>query len=128
QLGDLFALFSGFALLIAAMGLLGLSAYTISVRNKEIGIRKTLGATVAGIAIMLNRGYTKLIIISLVVSIPIAIWAMENWLRQFEARISVDWTVFLITGAIVVLVTWLTVGFQSVKAALLDPVKTLRDE
>ncbi|MEM1405846.1 MAG: ABC transporter permease [Bacteroidota bacterium] len=128
QLGDLFALFSGFALLIAAMGLLGLSAYTISVRNKEIGIRKTLGATVAGIAIMLNRGYTKLIIISLVVSIPIAIWAMENWLRQFEARISVDWTVFLITGAIVVLVTWLTVGFQSIKAALLDPVKTLRDE
>ncbi|MEM8567996.1 MAG: ABC transporter permease [Bacteroidota bacterium] len=128
QLGDLFALFSGFALLIAAMGLLGLSAYTISVRNKEIGIRKTLGATVTGIAIMLNRGYTKLIMISLVISIPIALWAMENWLTQFEARIPIDWTVFVVTGAIIISVTWLTVGFQSIKAALLDPVKTLRDE
>ncbi|MEM9856953.1 MAG: ABC transporter permease [Bacteroidota bacterium] len=128
QLGDLFALFSGFALLIAAMGLLGLSAYTISVRNKEIGIRKTLGASVSGIAIMLNRGYTKLIFISLIVSVPVATWAMENWLRQFDAAITIDWSIFLITGSVVILITWLTVGFQSIKAALLDPVKTLRDE
>ena len=128
QLGDLFAVFTSFALLIAAMGLLGLSAYTISVRNKEIGIRKTLGASVQGLTIMLNGSYTKLIFFSLVISVPLAWFVMQEWLSQFENKITIQWQPFVISGTIVIIITWLTVGYQSIKAALMDPVETLRDE
>lgn len=128
QLGALFATFTGIALIIACLGLFGLASYTVNQRSKEIGIRKALGATVGNIMVQFNGSFTRLVIIALIIALPVAWWAMDSWLEQFAYRVNMNWWVFILTGGLAIVIAWLTVSYQSVKAALLNPVDTLKDE
>lgn len=126
--GSIFTSFALFAIIIACLGLFALSAFMAEQRTKEIGIRKVLGASVNSIATMLSKDFVKLIIIAIVIASPIAWWAMNKWLQDFAYRISVDWKFFVIAGAIGLLIAIVTVSFQSIKAAIANPVKSLRTE
>ena len=126
--GKLFSFFSGLAIIIACVGLFGLSAYTTSLRTKEIGIRKVLGASAAGIILLLSKDFTRLVVIAFVFSVPLAWWMMSEWLVSFAYRINLGVSSFLIAGAIALLIAWLTVSYQSIKAAIVNPVKSLKSE
>ncbi|MBV6442822.1 MAG: hypothetical protein EPGJADBJ_04548 [Saprospiraceae bacterium] len=126
--GNLYMVFSGLAILIACLGLFGLATFAAFQRTKEIGIRKVLGATVSGITGLLAKDFLKLVGIAIVIASPIAWWAMNRWLQDFAYRIDIQWWVFAAAGAVAVAVAFLTVGFQSVRAALANPVKSLRSE
>lgn len=121
-------LFSGLAILIACLGLFGLAAFTAEQRTKEIGIRKVLGASVVGIATLISKDFLKLILISVLIASPIAYYFMTQWLKDFAYQVTIQWWVFAITGLIAVLVALLTVSSQAVKAALINPVKSLKTE
>jgi putative ABC transport system permease protein len=126
--GALFSMASVWAVVIACLGLFGLATYTVEARVKEIGIRKVLGAGVAGIALLLSKDFLKLVLIALVAASPLAYYFMEKWLADFAYRIDIEWWMFAGAGAVAVAVAVLTVGFQSVKAALANPVQSLRNE
>lgn len=127
--GRLFAVFSGLAIFVACIGLFALSAYTASLRTKEIGIRKVLGASVSKILILLSKDFTKMVLISFVLAIPVAWMVMENWwLQNFAYRIKIDLWTFVISGLAALAVAWVTVSFQSIKAALKNPVQSLRSQ
>jgi putative ABC transport system permease protein len=126
--GKLFSVFSGLAIIIACVGLFGLSAYTASLRTKEIGIRKVLGASVSGVLILLSKDFTKLVLIAFVLATPLAWWMMHEWLGSFAYRIEMGAGSFLSAGAIALLIAWLTVSYQSIKAAIVNPVKSLKSE
>lgn len=127
--GKLFAVFSGLAIFVACIGLFALSAYTASLRTKEIGIRKVLGASVSKILFLLSKDFTKMVLISFVLAIPVAWMVMENWwLQNFAYRIEINVWTFLISGAAAFAVAWITVSFQSIKAAMKNPVQSLRSE
>ncbi|MET3874980.1 ABC transporter permease [Chitinophaga sp. OAE865] len=127
-LGKLFGIFSGLAIFIACMGLLGLSMLISRQRTKEIGIRKVLGASVANISLLLSKDFLKLVLIGICIASPIAWYGMEKWLQHFAFRIHIEWWVFVLTAVIVVLIALGTVSFQSVRSALMNPVKSLRSE
>ncbi|HEY8958023.1 ABC transporter permease [Chitinophaga sp.] len=127
-LGKLFGIFSGLAIFIACMGLLGLSMLISRQRTKEIGIRKVLGASIANISLLLSKDFLKLVLIGICIASPIAWYGMEKWLQHFAFRIHIEWWVFALTAVIVVLIAWGTVSFQSVRSALMNPVKSLRSE
>ena len=116
------------ALLINALGLVGLTAFMVEQKTKEIGVRKVLGASVYSITSLLTRDFLKLVLLALVVATPVAWWVMNKWLADFAYRIDIHWWVFALVGLSAVLIAFLTVGFQSVKAALANPVKSLRSE
>ena len=120
--------FAGLAALISCLGLFGLATFAAEQRTKEIGIRKVLGATTAGIVSLLSKDFLKLVLIALAVASPLAYFFMEKWLQAFAYHIDITWWVFGLAGMMAVLVAFLTVGFQSVKAALANPVKSLRSE
>ena len=126
--GTLFTIFSCIAIFIACLGLLGLSAFTIGQRVKEIGLRKVLGATVPQIVTELSRDFLKLVIISAVIAMPIAWYAMNKWLLDFAFRISISWWVLALAGITALIIAFVTISFQSIKAALMNPVKSLRSE
>ena len=127
--GSLFAIFSGLAIFVACIGLFALSAYTASLRTKEIGIRKVLGASVSKILILLSRDFTRMVLVSFVFAIPVAWYVMENWwLENFAYRIQINVWTFLISGGAAFAVAWITVSFQSIKAAVKNPVQSLRSE
>ena len=127
--GSLFAIFSGLAIFVACIGLFALSAYTASLRTKEIGIRKVLGASVSKILILLSRDFTRMVLVSFVFAIPVAWYLMENWwLENFAYRIQINVWTFLISGGAAFAVAWITVSFQSIKAAVKNPVQSLRSE
>ncbi|HTK20775.1 MAG TPA: ABC transporter permease [Mucilaginibacter sp.] len=128
QQGQLFTIFSCIAILIACLGLFGLSAFTISQRFKEIGIRKVLGATVSQIVSELSKDFLKLVLIAAVIAFPIARYSMNKWLLDFAYRINISWWVFAIAGVAALLIAFATISFQSVKAALTNPIKSLRSE
>jgi putative ABC transport system permease protein len=119
---------SGLAVLIACMGLFGLSAFSAQQRTKEIGVRKVLGASVVSITALLAGDFLKLVLIAIVIASPIAWWAMSRWLQVFAYRIDIEWWVFVAAGGVAIGISLLTVSFQSVKAALMNPVKSLRSE
>jgi putative ABC transport system permease protein len=126
--GEIFGVFSMLAIFIACVGLFGLAAYTASLRTKEIGIRKVLGASVSGVVFLLSKDFTKLILIAFVFAVPLGWYVMERWLQTFAYRIEIDATVFLFAGMLALLVAWTTVSYQSIKAAIVNPVKSLRSE
>jgi putative ABC transport system permease protein len=128
QFGKMFTLFSFLAILIACFGLLGLSAYNILQRTKEIGIRKVLGASTQNVVYMLSKDFLTLVAIAFVVAIPIAWWIMHSWLQDYAYRINISWWVFLIAGTIAVLIAVITISFQAIKAAIANPVESLRTE
>jgi putative ABC transport system permease protein len=127
----LMRLFNGFTaltLLVACLGLLGLMTFSVEARTKEIGVRKVLGASVSSIVALLSKDFLKLVLIAIVIASPIAWWAMNRWLQDFAYRIKIEWWVFALAGLLAVGIALLTVSFQSVKAALMNPVKSLRSE
>ncbi len=128
KFGQIFKYFAGIAILIASLGLLGLSAFTIVQKYKEIGIRKVLGATVSRITLGLMRKYVSLILIATVLATPLAYFLMNNWLEDFATRISISAGIFLLGFTMALGILILTVGYQTIKAAFLNPVIVLKDE
>jgi hypothetical protein len=120
--------FAGLAILISCLGLFGLATFTAQKRQKEIGIRKVVGASVIDVTTMLSKDFLKLILISLLIAFPVSWWLMDNWLQSFAYRISITPYVFAIAGISVILITLITISFQSIKAAIANPVKSLRTE
>jgi predicted permease len=120
--------FAGLAIIISCLGLFGLAAFTAQKRRKEIGIRKIVGASVSSITTMLSKDFLILVSISLLIAFPVSWWLMNNWLRSFAYRISITPFVFVIAGLIIIIITLFTVSFQSIKAAIANPVKSLRTE
>ncbi len=121
-------LFSILAVIVACLGLFGLAAFMAEQRNKEIGIRKVFGASVSKIVQLLSLDFMKLVLISLVISFPLALYLMNNWLQDFAYRIDISWTVFLIAGVLALVITFITVGYQAIKAAVTNPIKSLKTE
>ncbi|MDB5153586.1 MAG: FtsX-like permease family protein, partial [Mucilaginibacter sp.] len=128
RFGRLFICFAMIAIVISCLGLLGLSAFNTLQRKKEIGIRKVLGASVGSITAMLSKDFVKLIMIALLLASPISWWAMNKWLQSFAYRISIPLWVFLFSGFAAILIALLTISFQSIKAAIVNPVKSLRND
>lgn len=126
--GSLFNVFACIAIFISCLGLFGLATYTAQVKVKEIGIRKVLGASVANITTMLSRDFLTLIILAIVIATPVAWYAMNKWLQDFVYRASIQWWIFAFAGLAAILIALITISFQSVKAALANPVKSLRSE
>ncbi len=124
----IFGVFSLLAIFIACMGLLGLAIYIIQQRTKEIGIRKVLGASVFGITALLSKDFIKLVFIAILLAVPAAWYAMHQWLNNFVYRIDIEWWVFAAASLIAIFIAIATVSFQSVKAALMNPVKSLKSE
>jgi putative ABC transport system permease protein len=128
RMGSIFTSFAILAIIIACLGLFALSAFMAEQRNKEIGIRKVLGASTTNITTMLSRDFVRLVLIAFVIASPIAWLAMNKWLQDFAFRISIGWWMFMIAGCIVVLIALATISFQAIKAAIANPVKSLRSE
>ena len=128
NLAKLINLATAISIFISCLGLFGLAVLTAFQRTKEIGIRKVLGASVAGIVKLLSKEYVYLIIIALFVATPVAWWAMNKWLQNFAYRIQIQWWMFLLSGCIAVVLALITVGFRAIKAAVANPVKSLRTE
>ena len=125
---QLFRVFGGIALLISCLGLLGLSAFTVEQRTKEIGIRKVLGASVSNITGLLTKDFIALVLIAFLIASPLAYWTMHKWLADFAYRIDMEWWMFAAVGIIAMAITFLTVSAQTIRAALIDPVKSLHNE
>lgn len=128
RVGQLVGVFAGLAVLIACLGLFGLAAFTTHQRTKEIGVRKVLGASVTSIVTLLLTNYLKLILMAMVIASPIAGYAMSQWLGDFAYRIDLSWWIFVMAGGLATAVAILTVSYQAIKAALMNPVKSLRTE
>jgi ABC-type antimicrobial peptide transport system permease subunit len=126
--GKLARLFAFLTILISCLGLFGLAAYTAERRTKEIGIRKVLGASVSNVVALLSKDFLRLVGIAAVIAFPLAYWWMYTWLQDFAYRISISWWVFIAAGALALVIALLTVSFQAVKAAVMNPVKSLRTE
>ncbi|TMM52140.1 FtsX-like permease family protein [Maribacter algarum] len=126
--GQLVSLFTLLTIFISCLGLFGLASYMAENRIKEIGIRKVLGATVSGITTLLSKDFLKLVLISLCIAIPISWYAMSQWLQEFAYRIDISWWIFALAGILALGVAFLTVSYQAIRAAKMNPVKSLRTE
>ncbi len=128
RLASIFSIFTFITMILATMGLFGLAAFTIEQRTKEIGIRKVLGASLASINALLSKDFLRLVILAITIASPIAWWAMNNWLQNFAYRITISWWVFAAAGSIAILTAIATVSYHAIKAALANPVNSLRSE
>jgi putative ABC transport system permease protein len=126
--GQILALFAGLTVFVACLGLFGLAAFTAERRTKEIGVRKVLGASVTSIVALLSRDFLKPVAVAILLASPVAWYAMHRWLEDFAYRTAIHWWVFVVAGLAAVVIALLTVSYQSVKAALTNPVKSLRSE
>jgi putative ABC transport system permease protein len=126
--GKLISVFTGLALLVSCLGLFGLASFMTSRRIKEIGIRKVLGATTGGITILLSKQFTKWVIVSNIIAWPVAYYLLSRWLENFAYRMNLGPLPFLLSGAFALSIAVLTVCFQAIKAALANPVDSLRYE
>ena len=128
KLSLILGIFAGLTIFIACLGLFGLVTFTAEQRTKEIGIRKVLGATVPNVVGLLSKDFLKLVIIANVISWPLAWWVMNKWLQDFAYRINISWWIFLLAGLAALLIALITVSFKAIKAALANPVESLRTE
>jgi putative ABC transport system permease protein len=128
QMGSIFNFFAILAIFISCLGLYGLSAFMAEQRTKEIGVRKVLGASVFNIVYLLSGSFTRLIVIAMAIAIPVSWWAIDNWLKGFVYRINISWIIFLVACGTALLIALLTVSYESIKAAVANPVKSLRTE
>ncbi|HKO80538.1 MAG TPA: ABC transporter permease [Chitinophagaceae bacterium] len=126
--GKLAALFASLAIFISCLGLYALASYMATNRIKEIGVRKVLGASVMSITTLLSKDFLKLVIISFIIASPIAWWMMHSWLNSYTYRVNISWWVFVVTALLSVMIALITVSFQAIKAAIANPVKSLRTE
>ncbi|MEO8712235.1 MAG: ABC transporter permease, partial [Parafilimonas sp.] len=126
--GKLAGVFAVLAIIISCLGLFGLSAYTAEKRTKEIGIRKVLGASASGLASLLSKDFIKLVFVSCIIAFPLAWWLMHNWLQDFEYRVQISWWIFFAAGLLASLIALFTVSFQAIRAAIANPVESLRTE
>jgi putative ABC transport system permease protein len=126
--GKLSRVFALLAIIISCLGLFGLAAYTAERRKKEIGIRKVLGASVTGITSLLSKDFLLLVFTSAIIAFPLAWLAMHKWLQSYSYRITISWWVFILAGMLALLITIITISFQAIKAAIANPVKSLRTE
>ena len=122
------SIFCGVALFITCLGLLGLMTFIVTNRTKEIGIRKVLGASVMNITAMLSKDFLKLVVVAIVIASPVAWFFMNNWLQNFAYRINIGWYVFLVNGIAALGIAVATISLQTIKAAVANPVKSLRTE
>jgi putative ABC transport system permease protein len=120
--------FAILAVLIACLGLFGLAAFAAEARTKEIGVRKVLGASVQNVVVLLSGDFVKLVLIAIVIGVPVAAYAMNKWLQNFEYRAGLSWWIFALAGLIAIVIAVATVSFQALKAAIMNPVKSLRTE
>jgi putative ABC transport system permease protein len=128
QMGNIFSLFAILGIFISCLGLYGLSAFMAQQRTKEIGVRKVLGASLPQIVYLLSTGFTRLILIAVVIAIPLSWLAIHRWLESFAYHISVNWSMFAVASLLVLLIAWTTVSYESIKAAIANPAKSLRAE
>jgi putative ABC transport system permease protein len=127
-IGKVFSVFTFLSITVACLGLLGLAMHTAERRTKEIGIRKVLGASVQNVVAMLSIDFLKLVLVASVIAFPVAWYAMNNWLQDFAYKTDISWWIFAISTGIVMVIALATISFQSLKAALNNPVKSLRSE
>ncbi|SKB31276.1 ABC transporter permease [Daejeonella lutea] len=128
QMGKIFNVFAILAIFISCLGLYGLSAFTAEQRTREIGVRKVLGASVGSIVFLLSGKFTRLILVAMIVAIPVAWYSIDSWLQSFAYRVEISWLVFMGASLASLFIAWLTVSYESVKAAIMNPVKSLRSE
>jgi ABC-type antimicrobial peptide transport system permease subunit len=119
---------TGLAIFISCLGLLGLVIFVTNQRTKEIGIRKVIGASVAQIVSLLSRDFLKLVLIAFLVAIPIAWWGVNKWMENFAFKTSISWWIFIISGALMTIIALVTLGIQTIRSAMANPVKSLRSE
>jgi putative ABC transport system permease protein len=128
RVGTLAAFFAALAIFISCLGLFGLASFVAEQRTKEIGIRKVLGASVMNLWRMLSKDFVVLVIVSCLIAVPLAWYELSNWLQDYEYRTEISWWIFALSGFGALIITLLTVSFQAIKAALMNPVKSLRSE
>jgi putative ABC transport system permease protein len=128
RFGTVFNLFTGLAIFIAAMGLFGLASFMALQRTKEVGIRKVLGSSVSGIVVLLSRDFLKPVLIANLIAWPLAWWVMDQWLQGFAYHIGINPIVFVLSGLVVVIIAFVSVSSQTMKAALTRPAETLKYE
>ena len=122
------SIFAGLAIFIACLGLFGLAMFTATKRTKEIGVRKVLGSTVQNIVLLLSKDLLKPVLLATIIAIPIGFYIMNSWLQNFAYRTPLYWWIFILPAAITIAIALITVSFQAIKAALVNPVKSLRTE
>lgn len=128
KIGEIFGVFAGLAIFTACLGLFGLASFTSEQRAKEIGVRKVLGASISGVVFLLSKEFGKLVLIAFAISVPVAWYAMDTWLADFAYRTQISFVTFLIAGFSAFAIAWLTMSYQTIKAASVNPVKSLRSE
>ena len=128
RVGKLATFFSILAIFISCLGVFGMASFTAEQRTKEIGVRKVVGATVFNIWQLLSKDFVRLVIIAFVIAVPLSYYFMHNWLQNYQYRTALSWWIFAATGIGALLITLTTVSFQSIKAAIANPVKSLRTE
>jgi putative ABC transport system permease protein len=126
--GKVFGLFSSLAICIACLGLFGLSLFATAQRTKEVGVRKVLGASVTNIVLLLSKDFVGLVLSANLIAFPVAWWIMHNWLKDFAYRIEISWWIFAAAGLMALVVALLTISLHAIRAALANPVKSLRSE
>jgi ABC-type antimicrobial peptide transport system permease subunit len=128
RIGKLASFFAILAIFISCLGLFGMASFMAERRTKEIGVRKVMGASVFNLWRLLSKDFVILVLISLLIAVPLAYYLMNNWLQNYQYRSDISWWIFAVAGAGILIITLLTVSFQSIKAALMNPVKSLRSE
>jgi ABC-type antimicrobial peptide transport system permease subunit len=127
-MGRLFNVFAAIAIFISCLGLYGLSAFMAEQRTKEIGVRKVLGSSVLSVVFLLSKKFTALILIAVIIAVPVAWFAIDSWLKSFAYRVNADWIIFLAASLAALVIAWITVSYESIKAAIANPIKSLRTE
>jgi len=128
QMSGIFNLFAILALVISGLGLYGLSAYLAQRRTKEIGVRKVLGASIFSILYLLSTGFTRLVVIAVLIAVPLSVWAINRWLESFAYHVRVNWLIFPLAAVVALLFAWVTVSFESLRAAVMNPAESLKVE